>query len=379
MNNRLNASARLVLFWAPALLLAGCASDGSMQRYVPQIVTPYRMDIQQGNFVTQEMVDKLAVGQTRDQVRFILGTPLLVDVFHANRWDYVFRLSRGWNEPERRRLVIYFDADSRVSKWDADVPAPTPAPAAAGTPEKPGPAAPVTVPVGASATPAASPGDAAPANASGSASTALPVIVAAAPQIVQDAAPQPVQASPASAAASAPPPVMATPVPAVAEQAKPDVVPAAPAVLAPPAAPAIAQPPAALADIDRKLASAPVGAQVSANAAPRDVLTALEQWRAAWSARDIDGYLSMYAPTFKPSGGLTRARWEQQRRERIGRASFVVVKVVDPQVTVAGSDAAAIFTQVYESDTLKESGRKKLALVLVGDGKWRIREEAFEK
>ena len=98
-----------------------------MQRYVPQIVTPYRMDIQQGNFVTQDMVDKLAVGQTRDQVRFILGTPLLTDVFHANRWDYVFRFSRGWNQPERRRLVIYFDADSRVSKWDADVPAPAPA------------------------------------------------------------------------------------------------------------------------------------------------------------------------------------------------------------------------------------------------------------
>jgi ketosteroid isomerase-like protein len=139
------------------------------------------------------------------------------------------------------------------------------------------------------------------------------------------------------------------------------------------------QPPASLADIDRKLASAAPSAQAAASAAPREVLTTLEQWRAAWSARDVDRYLSMYAPTFKPSGGLTRAKWEQQRRERIGRASFVVVKVVDPQVTVAGSDAAAIFTQVYESDTLKESGRKKLALVLVGDGKWRIREETFEK
>jgi murein L,D-transpeptidase YafK len=109
------------------------------------------------------------------------------------------------------------------------------------------------------------------------------------------------------------------------------------------------------------------------------VLAALEEWRAAWSARDADRYLSMYAPTFKPAAGMSRGKWEQLRRERLKRASFVVVKVVDPQVTVAGSDAAAIFTQVYESDTLKESGRKKLAMVMVSDGKWRIREETFEK
>jgi outer membrane protein assembly factor BamE len=111
-----------------------------MQNYVPQIVTPYRIDIQQGNFVTQEMVDKLAIGQTRDQVRFILGTPLLTDVFHSNRWDFVFRSSKGWKDPERRKLVVHFSADGRVEKWLADVP--SPAPAATDVPVKPATPAP---------------------------------------------------------------------------------------------------------------------------------------------------------------------------------------------------------------------------------------------
>ena len=111
------------------LVVAGCATDASVERYVPQIITPYRMPIQQGNFVTQDLVDKLAVGQTREQVRFILGTPLLTDVFHARRWDFVFRSSVGWNQPEKRRLVVLFDAANLLERWIADLP-PAPAPAA---------------------------------------------------------------------------------------------------------------------------------------------------------------------------------------------------------------------------------------------------------
>lgn len=123
------------------LLLAACASESTLRNYVPQIVTPYRMDIQQGNFITEDMVTKLAVGQTREQVRFILGTPLLADVFHANRWDYIFRFSKGWKEPEKRKLVIFFDAANRVERWEADVPAPSAAgtvpPDATAAPPKP--------------------------------------------------------------------------------------------------------------------------------------------------------------------------------------------------------------------------------------------------
>ena len=109
------------------------------------------------------------------------------------------------------------------------------------------------------------------------------------------------------------------------------------------------------------------------------ILAALEEWRAAWARRDADRYLSMYAADFTPPAGLTRAHWEEQRRLRLQRASFIVVKVRGPQIRVAGdSEATAVFTQVYESDALKESGRKTLALVQAG-GRWRIRDESFRK
>jgi outer membrane protein assembly factor BamE len=81
------------------------------------VFSPYRPDIQQGNFVSQEMLAQLKVGQTRDQVRFILGTPLLTDIFHANRWDYPFYLARGNGELTTSRVTVYFN-DNKVEKFD---------------------------------------------------------------------------------------------------------------------------------------------------------------------------------------------------------------------------------------------------------------------
>ena len=85
------------------------------------VFSVYRMEIQQGNYVTQEMVSKLQAGMTRDQVRFVLGTPLLVDIFHDNRWDYVYRRQRsGSREVEERRLSVFFDND-RLVRIEGDV------------------------------------------------------------------------------------------------------------------------------------------------------------------------------------------------------------------------------------------------------------------
>jgi outer membrane protein assembly factor BamE len=75
------------------------------------VFSPYRPDIQQGNFVSQEMLAQLKVGQTRDQVKFILGTPLLTDVFHPDRWDYPFYLARGNGELTTSRVAVYFKED----------------------------------------------------------------------------------------------------------------------------------------------------------------------------------------------------------------------------------------------------------------------------
>ena len=96
-------------------LLGACTS-------VPRIVNEYKIDVQQGNVVTQEMVSQLKPGQTRDQVRFILGTPLLMDIFHANRWDYVYSLRKGsTGETETRQFSVFFDAEGKLARVAGDV------------------------------------------------------------------------------------------------------------------------------------------------------------------------------------------------------------------------------------------------------------------
>jgi outer membrane protein assembly factor BamE len=81
------------------------------------IFSPYRPDIQQGNFVSSEMLAQLKEGQTREQVKFILGTPLLADVFHHDRWDYPFYLARGNGELTTAKVTVYFK-DDKVVKFD---------------------------------------------------------------------------------------------------------------------------------------------------------------------------------------------------------------------------------------------------------------------
>jgi len=84
-------------------------------------LTPYRMEIQQGNYVTQEMVAQLKPGLTRDQVRFVLGTPLVSDIFHEERWDYVFvRQRANSQEVERRRIAVFFE-DGKLKRVDGDI------------------------------------------------------------------------------------------------------------------------------------------------------------------------------------------------------------------------------------------------------------------
>jgi len=100
------------------LALAACS--------VPRIpgITPYRMEIQQGNFVSQEMVSQLKPGMTKDQVRVTLGTPLLTDIFHGNRWDYVYWKEDAAGRREQRKLAVYFE-DGKLTRVDGDVvPAP---------------------------------------------------------------------------------------------------------------------------------------------------------------------------------------------------------------------------------------------------------------
>ena len=78
------------------------------------------MEIQQGNFVSQDMVSKLKPGMTREQVRFVLGTPLVADMFHADRWDYVFYREIPRKPREERRVSVFFEND-RLARVEGDV------------------------------------------------------------------------------------------------------------------------------------------------------------------------------------------------------------------------------------------------------------------
>ena len=95
------------------LLLAGCSSLNPMNWF-----TAHRMDIQQGNYVTEDAVARVKPGMNRSQVRFLLGTPLLNDIFHANRWDYLYRIERPGKPSEEKSLVVYFNANDQVERVD---------------------------------------------------------------------------------------------------------------------------------------------------------------------------------------------------------------------------------------------------------------------
>lgn len=108
-----------------SLQLTACSSSEERNKNTPRttwletIPIVYRQDIQQGNVVTQEAVDRLEPGMSKRQVRFLLGAPLLVDVFHDNRWDYIYRMTEGWSDTEQQHLILYFE-DERLIKLEGD-------------------------------------------------------------------------------------------------------------------------------------------------------------------------------------------------------------------------------------------------------------------
>lgn len=102
---------RIALALAACAAAAGCGTiDGVTQRFAGSLA-PYKVEVVQGNFVSREQVEALKPGMSRQQVRDVLGTPLVASVFHANRWDYVFTLKRQGVEPQARRLSVFFKGD----------------------------------------------------------------------------------------------------------------------------------------------------------------------------------------------------------------------------------------------------------------------------
>lgn len=127
MFHRLSRAAALL---AVPALLAGCqtvsdigsgVSSGlsSVTGWAPTFLGPYRPDVHQGNIVTKEMVDQLRQGMTREQVRFMLGTPMLTSDFHRDRWDYPYYLNPRSGKVQTRRLTVFFQ-DNKLERFVAD-------------------------------------------------------------------------------------------------------------------------------------------------------------------------------------------------------------------------------------------------------------------
>lgn len=115
---------------AALLALAGCQTMStvgsgisygvsSVAGWGPTFLGPYRPDVHQGNIVTKEMVDQLSQGMTREQVRFMLGTPLLTSEFHKERWDYAYYLNPRKGPVQSRRLTVFF-VDNKLDRFISD-------------------------------------------------------------------------------------------------------------------------------------------------------------------------------------------------------------------------------------------------------------------
>ncbi|MEW6132318.1 MAG: outer membrane protein assembly factor BamE [Pseudomonadota bacterium] len=227
-------------------------------------ISPYRIDVQQGNALEQEAVEKLKLGMSRSQVRFLLGTPLLVDPFHGNRWDYVYNYRKAGKLTEQRRLVLFFEGDvlSRVeaeglkvnpeplAAKSSEPPKPVaeegptralaaepplvaePLPADASKAASPAPAEPSParepVPPAASPAPAAEPQAPPPAPASLAADEAAPIRNEAAPEVASPVAAKPEAATEPVAGPTPPPaPVVAPVAPEPANRTAPQPAPQA--------------------------------------------------------------------------------------------------------------------------------------------------------
>lgn len=97
--------------FALALALAACSWAPSWG--------VYKIDVNQGNYLTQDMVEKLKAGQTRSQVKAVLGTPLVADAYHADRWDYVYEFRRQGKLVTHRAFAVYF-ADDKLTRWEGE-------------------------------------------------------------------------------------------------------------------------------------------------------------------------------------------------------------------------------------------------------------------
>ena len=119
MHATARCSARVALIVSIGAAMSACGSVDLSGRAMVETLKPYRATVVQGNFVSREQVEALQPGMSRQQVRDILGTPLVTSLFHADRWEYVFTIQRPGQEIETRKLTVFFQGD-QLQRFDGD-------------------------------------------------------------------------------------------------------------------------------------------------------------------------------------------------------------------------------------------------------------------
>lgn len=350
-------------------LVTGCGSTR---------LGPHRIDVQQGNALDQENIARLKPGLSRSQVRFLLGTPLVIDPFRNDRWDYVYTFHKAGKLTEEKRVTLHFDGDL-LARIEGDTPAgdgsamasaqpttvssPTPQPKLDEAVKAPELAAvvarptPVVAPVV-----AGKPGVPISAPVPPALSTVVPSLPAVkpvpAPVVAANTAVVAPLPSPKNVPAYVdprPPAELALQTETQVEQLKPDVIPPFPEPT--PSVPTS------------------VAAQPATVDADTPILQALAAWAAAWGQRDEVKYLAAYADSFVPQGGGSRADWAQRRRLLLGVAKNIEVRIDSPSVERASDGSAQLtFNQFYRSENYRDAVVKQIRMI-EQQGRWLIVEE----
>jgi outer membrane protein assembly factor BamE (lipoprotein component of BamABCDE complex) len=113
----------LKLFMALCVPIAALSGCSTTSRYLPTPGVPFvhKIDVQQGNVVTQEMVGQLRLGMNKSKVRFVMGTPIIKDTFHANRWDYLYTFHEGGGDTERHLVTALFNEDEKLVALEGNI------------------------------------------------------------------------------------------------------------------------------------------------------------------------------------------------------------------------------------------------------------------
>jgi outer membrane protein assembly factor BamE len=112
-------ASRLILALAACASVGACGTMSDATHRFADSITPYKVEVVQGNFVSKEQVEALKPGMSRQQVRDILGTPLVSSVFHQDRWDYVFTIKRQGVQPQARKLAVFFKGNE-LERFEGD-------------------------------------------------------------------------------------------------------------------------------------------------------------------------------------------------------------------------------------------------------------------